>query len=270
MLCSIPQVQLSLSLPETHSWSPHHQLYAPFAHLDNSHTSLGPPALYLMQNLHYPIYGTSQVNRLCYPHVHLFSIPLYSHAQSTYHMFILFCHTIILSFHVFLLLHHHNIQHLCSINHGNTEVDNVPWHMGAVDFTNDLQCANHWDRETMFLVAWMHRWSLMCLKHSGGMDSVDLPAYIGVWKSRSSRQPNIFEPIRNSRGALNWDWKWTFSQITFLSIDVVNVQVQPDIWLTCILLGSILCTKNDNIAGGTRYLVGNVSSQNEPKNMFFW
>ena len=56
----------------------------------------------------------------------------------------------------------------------------MPWHMGAVDFADGLQCANHWDRETMFLVAWTHGWSLMCLKHSGSMDFVALAAYIGV------------------------------------------------------------------------------------------
>ena len=32
----------------------------------------------------------------------------------------------------------HNIQHLCSINHGNTEVDNVTWHMGAADSADGL------------------------------------------------------------------------------------------------------------------------------------
>ena len=37
----------------------------------------------------------------------------------------------------------HNIQHLCSINHGNMEVDNVPWHMGAVDSADGIWYAGY-------------------------------------------------------------------------------------------------------------------------------
>ena len=38
--------------------------------------------------------------------LHLFSISQYGHAQSTYHMFILLCHTFVSSYHAFLLLFH--------------------------------------------------------------------------------------------------------------------------------------------------------------------
>ena len=73
--------------PQTHNWSSHYQSYTPSAHPDNSHTGPGPPALYYMWKHPYPIFGTSQVNRLCSTHVYLFSIPQYSHAWSKYHMF---------------------------------------------------------------------------------------------------------------------------------------------------------------------------------------
>ena len=49
-------------------------------------------------------------------------------------------------------------------NYKNMEVNNVPWNMGAADSTDSLQCVSHWDRETMFLMICMRRWSPVCLK----------------------------------------------------------------------------------------------------------
>ena len=84
----------------------HYQSYTPFAHPDNSHTSLGPLAPYYMQKHLYPIFGTSLVNGLCSTHVYLFSISEYSHAQSRYHMFSFPCHTFVLFFSMLLLYFH--------------------------------------------------------------------------------------------------------------------------------------------------------------------
>ena len=56
----------------------------------------------------------------------------------------------------------------------------LPSSIPTADSTDGLQCANHWDRETMFPVAWMHGQSLMCLKHSRGMDFVASAVYIGA------------------------------------------------------------------------------------------
>ena len=88
----------------------HYQSYSPFAHLDNSHTSLGPLALYYMWKYLYPIFSTSHVNRLCSTHVYLFSILEYGHAQRKYHMFSFPCHMFVLLFHMLLLIIPHAIS----------------------------------------------------------------------------------------------------------------------------------------------------------------
>jgi hypothetical protein len=43
----------------------------------------------------------------------------------------------------FQTTHNHNIYPLCSINHGNAEVDNVPCHMGPADSADGLQYAGY-------------------------------------------------------------------------------------------------------------------------------
>ena len=82
----------------------HYQSYAPFAHPDNSHTSLCPPAPYYMWKHLYPIFNTSYVNGLCSTHVYLLSILEYGHAWSKYHMFSFPCHMFVLFFHMPLLI----------------------------------------------------------------------------------------------------------------------------------------------------------------------
>ena len=88
----------------------HYQLYAPFAHLDDSHTGSGPPAPYYMWKHLYPIFSTSLVNSLHSTHVYLLSISEYGHAQSKYHMFSFPCHMFVLLFHMLLLIIPHAIS----------------------------------------------------------------------------------------------------------------------------------------------------------------